>query len=104
MTKEFGGIELLERDDDLIRIIEQETDDTIRPTKRCEDGEAISDEALSLHGARVASLIRQITEELSKQDVVVMNEEECCSAGGKDQRQLGNHDRRKRNRKKKANC
>lgn len=86
LTKEYVGIELLERDDDLIRIIEQENDGiSFCPTKQCEAGEATSDESLSLEErrAQVANLIRKITEELSKQDVVVMNEEECCSAGGK---------------------
>lgn len=92
IASDFSGVELLERDSDIISIIEQENQGIeFCPSKVCdgsltEEGEEVLTAEERRH--RVGELIREITTELANQDVVVMNEDECCNGNGKTKSKL----------------
>ena len=86
LTMGYPGVELLERDDDIISLIEQENAGIeFCPTESCSlDGEDdADDDDVEARREEVAGVLRRLLDTLGDQDVVVMNEEPCCSADSK---------------------
>ena len=84
IKEDYSDVELLARDSDILNLIEAETN-TIEfcPAGGCSTVEEPAAEGVDSltpeqRRLRVGTLLREITNELAEQDVLVLNEEECC--------------------------
>lgn len=82
ISKANPNIQLLERDQDILRVIDHEHSGLeFCPTPGCQQPQGTDD--LDMRKREAAQLIYEIADQLAEQDVVVMESSQCCSSDTK---------------------